>query len=303
MSETPQASDIKIVWPTPGNTISTRAGMQYLIGNQLDSGGYALVFEGTDLFGNAIALKVYKPANRPFAEVQAQWEKERALFEKLRHPNVVAIYDAFTCDNLFYIVLEKAWGSLCAFVARFKPLEEQTVREIARQLLFAIHYIHTHGVVHRDITIYNVLAFEGPQSRGSVYKITDFGISKEFVDPWHEKVCHTHIAHPCFIPPELINANYGFSTVRSDLYHLGLILLYALTGDLPFKESMPKEEISKMIQDGMPRQMAEGIGTALGTFISVLLRRRNEYRYKSAIEAWNALRSTPLEIPQLPDKK
>ena len=226
------------------------------------------MFEGTDLFGNEVALKVYKPANRPFEEVKAQWEKERHLFEKLRHPNVVAIYDAFICDNLFYIVLERAWGRLCDYVDQFKPHQEVDVREIARQLLFGIHYIHTHGVVHRDITIYNALVFEGPQSKGPLFKISNFGISKEFVDPWQDKICQTHIAHPCFIPPELIDPNYGYSTERSDLYHLGLILLYVLTGFLPFNEQMPKEQIAKMIQDGVPRQQAESLGTPLGQYIS-----------------------------------
>jgi serine/threonine-protein kinase len=276
--------------------------MQYTIGGQLGAGGFALVMEGTDLFGNAVALKVYKPANRPFGEVKTQWEKECRLFDKLRHPNVVAIYDAFICDNLFYIVLEKAWGRLCDYVDQFKPLPEAIVREIARQLLFATHYIHTHGVVHRDITIYNALVFEGPQSRGPVFKVSDFSISKEFVDPWQDKICHTHIAHPCFIPPELIDPNYGYSTERSDLYHLGLILLYALTGSLPFNETMPKDQIAKMINDGVPRQQAESLGTPLGAFIAVLLRRRNEFRHKNAIEAWTALKNTPVTVKALPGK-
>jgi len=272
--------------------------MEYTIGNQIGSGGYALVFEGTDLFGNAVALKVFKPANRPFDEVQAQWQKESHLFEKLRHPNVVAIYDAFVCDNLFYIVLERAWGRLCDYVDRFKPLPEVAVREIARQLLFAAHYIHTHGVVHRDITVVNALVFEGPQSKGPLFKISDFGISKEFVDPWQDKICHTHIAHPCFIPPELIDPKYGFSTERADLYHLGLILLYALTGSLPFNESMSKDQISQLIQEGAPRKQAEALKTPLGDYIAVLLRRRNEFRYKTAIEAWNELKKTPAFVPQ-----
>ena len=293
---------ISVVWPTPGTTITTEAGMQYMLGNQIGSGGFALVFEGTDLFGNAVALKVFKPANRPFDEVKTQWEKESRLFEKLRHPNVVAIYDAFICDNLFYIVLERAWGRLCDWVDLVKPMPEGAVREIARQLLFAIHYMHTHGVVHRDITIYNALVFEGPKSKGATFKISDFGISKEFADPWQDKICHTHIAHPCFVPPELIDPNYGYTTERADLYHLGLILLYAVSGSLPFNETMPRDQIAKLIQDGAPRQRAEALGTPLGDFIAVLLRRRNEFRHKTAIEAWTALKKAPVFVPQLEQK-
>lgn len=265
--------------------------MVYTIGQPINSGGYALVFEAVDTFGNATVLKVYKPASRPFEEVREQWLRELTLFEKMRHPNVVAIYDAFVCGNLFYVVLERAWGDLFQWTTQIGPAPEAFVREIARQLLFALNFIHTHGVIHRDITIYNVLVFDGPTSRGAVFKISDFGISKEFVDPWHEKRSYSQTAHPSFVPPELLNPLLGYTNERSDLYHLGLILLFALRGSLPFSESTPRDELLKMIRDGVPRQTAEAMGTPFGDYIAVLLRRSNDYRFASALEAWNALRS------------
>lgn len=282
--------EIKIIWPIPGNTITTQSDMIYTIGQPINSGGYALVFEGLDFFGNPIALKISKPANRPFNEVQKQWDKETQLFKKLRHPNIVAIYDAFVCDNLFYIVLERAWGNLCDWIQAVKPIHEVTVREIARQLLFALYFIHKEGVIQRDITIYNTLVFEWPESRGAIFKISDFGISKEFIDPWEPRICTSYIAHPCFIPPELLLPQYGYTNEQSDLYHLGFVLLYSLTGMLPFDEKMDAEQRNKMILDGIPRKEAEKIETPLGDFIAVLLRRHHEYRFKTAIEAWNALK-------------
>ncbi len=283
--------EMKIIWPTPGNTITTRSGMIYTIGQPINSGGYALVFKGLDFFDNPVALKVFKPANRPFDEVQKQWDNETQLFKKLRHPNIVAIYDAFICDNLFYIVLERAWGNLCDWIQNVKPVPETTVREIARQLLFAIYFIHKEGVIQRDITIYNTLVFEGPKSRGAIFKISDFGISKEFINPWEQRICNSYIAHPCFIPPELLLPQYGYTNEQSDLYHLGLVLLYSLTGELPFDEKMDAEERKKMILDGVPRKEAEKIKTPLRNFISILLRRHHEYRFKNALDAWNALKT------------
>ena len=159
------SDEIKVIWPTPGNTITTGSGFSILLEGHLIKAGMRWFSRVLIVLGNAVALKVYKPANRPFEEVQLQWEKEHNLFNKMRHPNVVAIYDAFICDNLFYIVLERAWGNLYKWVQAIRPPNEQTAREIARQLLFAVHFIHTHGVVHRDITIYNTLVFEGRPSR------------------------------------------------------------------------------------------------------------------------------------------
>jgi serine/threonine-protein kinase len=279
---------IQVKWPQAGTTITTTSGIVYTIGQSINQGAYALVYEGTDSFGNPVALKIFKPANRPFDEVQKHWESEKYLFQKLRHPNIVAIYDSFVCENLFYIVLEKAWGNLEQFVKSVGTLNEFTVKEIARQLLFGLHGVHRAGVLQRDLTIYNILVFEGPQSRGPIYKISDFGISEEFVGNWNVKLSTSQIAHPLFKPPELLN--YGFTNEQSDLYHLGLVLLYSLTGKLPFSDSMTEQEITKMVNDGVARQIAENIKTPFGDFVSILLRRRQEYRFKTALDAWNCLR-------------
>lgn len=199
----------------------------------------------------------------------------------------MAIYDAFICDNLFYIVLERAWGSLYDWIQVIES-SEQLVREIARQLLFAIHFIHTHDVIHRDITIYNILVFHGYQN--AIFKISDFGISEEFLDPWGPKISRSLTAHPYFIPPEILMPQYGYTNNQSDLYHLGLVLLYSLTKRLPFDESMSREEIQQTVVNGVPRLQAEQIGTNLGEFIAKLLRRHMDYRFHTAIEAWRHLK-------------
>lgn len=280
---------IVITWPTPGVTITTDPGLVYTIGQPIDQGGYALVFEGADEFGNQVALKVLKPTGRLFSEVQGQWDRERALFLQLRHPNVVTIFDAFICENLFYIVLERAWGSLASVVGQLGSFPEPTVREVARQLLFGLHFIHLNGIIHRDLTIQNVLLFEGPQSRGPLFKISDFGISKEYLAPWGGPEPNASIANPTYVPPELLQSEFGFTSVRSDLYHLGLVLLFCLNGSLPLHGQMSPDEIHRVVADGVPRQDAERIGTSFGNFVAVLLRRHTEYRYGTALEAWRAL--------------
>jgi len=281
----------KISWPQPGGSISTSLGMEYTIGQYISSGAYALVFEGLDSFRNPVALKIYKPGKQGFESVKKQWETECRIFEIARHPNVVAIYDYFICEDLCYIVLERAWGDLYKWVEKYKPLDELNVIEIARQLLFGIHFIHTRGILQRDITVYNVLVFKGPPSTGAIFKISDFGISKNLFEPWQQPNNMAQIAHPHFIPPELLLPQYGYSTEQTDLYHLGLILLYTLTGKFPYDENMSDNEIQNSIIKGMPRQEAEKINTPFGDFISILLRRRKEYRFKTAIETWNYLKN------------
>ena len=89
------------------------------------------------------------------------------ILDKVRHPNVVFIHDAFICDNLFYIVFERAWGNLFDLVHQIGSLQELAVREIARQLLFALPYIHREGILHKDLTVYNILYFIKTKSLNS----------------------------------------------------------------------------------------------------------------------------------------
>jgi serine/threonine protein kinase len=280
-------NSIEIKWPNPGDTITTDSGMGYTIGTLLnDSGGFGLLYEGYDTFGNPVAIKIFKPSNRKFADVKNQWESETAILDLVRHPNVVFIHDSFICNNLFYIVFERAQGNLDNLVQQVGPLNELTVREIARQLLFALHYTHQQNILHKDLTVNNILYFVNFTTGQGLYKISDFGISEEFTDKWTST---NKIAHRLFKPPELIK--FGYTTLQSDLYHLGLVLYFCLTGQFPYDLNLPQDEIDKAILDGIPRQRAEEIGTAFGEFISILLRRREEYRFRTELEAWANLQT------------
>lgn len=163
------------------------------------------------------------------------------------------------------------------------------MREVARQLLFALHFIHPNGILHRDITISNVLVFEGPQSQGPAFKISDFGISKEYIGPWGGSERNASVANPVYVPPELLQSEFGFTSERSDLYHLGLVLLFCLKGSLPMHERMSPDEIRRAVEEGAARKEAECIGTGFGDFVTVLLPRHSELRYSTALEAWRAL--------------
>lgn len=260
-------------------------GMQYTIGELLSSdSGFALVHEGYDNFGNLIAIKIFKPANKKFTVVKSQWEKETNILRRIQHQNVIAIYDAFICDNLFYIIFERAWGDIYHLIQKFGAQNELAVKEITRQLLVGLNYIHRNQILHKDLTVYNVLVFLS--TNPATYKISDFGISEDFIDS--KSVSTNPTAHRHFKPPELVN--YGYTNRQSDLYHLGLILLFCHTGKFPYNLNLLQVDIDKAIKNGEPRKMAESIGTPFGQFISMLLRRREQYRFHEAVDAWNCLK-------------
>lgn len=291
-----QLNKINFRLPTQGERIKSPNGRIYRVDGIINEGGFAWVYRGFDEHRLLpVVFKIFKPENRPFDDVMKQWSKETGLFQKLRHQNIVVIYDSFVYENLFYIILEKAWGTIEEYVKSksLKKLTENETKKAAFHILAGLDFIHKNHIIHKDITIKNILVFNYTSIpilsifSFPTFKISDFGISKECLEPFKDMISKTQAIHPQFKPPEFVKFNY--TTEQSDLYQLGLVLLYCLTGKLPFQENMDQNQVNQVIMDGIPKQMAESIKTAFGDFVSVMLRRRAEYRFNKAIDAWNNL--------------
>jgi serine/threonine-protein kinase len=120
-------------------------------------------------------------------------------------------------------------------------------------------------------------------------KLADFGISKMLQDHQQQVESKTGIFNT--VPPEL--AFLGYSTTQSDIYQLGLVLLTLLTGSNPIPET-DRDMARQMIHNGVPRACAEQLIPSVGPLaevISVMLRRRTEYRYRNATEVRDALQN------------
>jgi serine/threonine-protein kinase len=119
-------------------------------------------------------------------------------------------------------------------------------------------------------------------------KLADFGISKECLRA--DELARTFIGHPCFIPPELFIA--GYSSTQSDIYQLGLVLLTLLIGKYPIPMNATLRDTQIAIESGLPRQIAESLipqHGKLAEIISVMLRRREIWRYWTAAAAYQDL--------------
>jgi serine/threonine-protein kinase len=91
--------------------------------------------------------------------------------------------------------------------------------------------------------------------------------------------------------PELLAA--GYTSKQSDLYQIGLIMYWMITGRPPIDLEVPYPLLAAQIADGVARQRAEALGTPFGAVVAKLLRRRDVYRYTSAREVWADLRQLP----------
>lgn len=273
---------ITVQYPQVGSTLKSSRGT-YVVQSVIGSGEFGAVYECIGPFDQTYALKMVRPSNRPYSEVQAEWAREQSRLFSLRHPNVVYIYDSFEQGHLFYLALERCDHALKAMLGT--PMQEGLVLEMSRQLLAAVQFLHDNEVVHDDLHAGNVLITH--TDRPTV-KISDFGISNELRGM---AAVRPNVVHHAIMAPEILAT--GYTSRQSDLYQVGLLIYWMLTGEPAIQMDVPYQELVRQVSEGEPRQRADSIGTPFGTLIAKMLRRREAFRYTSAREVWADLRELP----------
>ena len=269
--------------PQVGTRLVSKRG-DYEVRRVLGTGEFGAVYDCLGPFDQVYAVKMIRPANRPYQEVYTEWAKETQRLMSLRHPNVVYMHDAFEQDHLFFMALEKCEHSLTDMIGT--PMQEGLVIELARQLLSAIQFLHDNDIIHDDLHPGNVLIIHGVD-RPTV-KISDFGISHELRGA---PAVRPNVVHHKIMAPEVVAS--GYTSKQSDLYQTGLLMYWMLTGEPAIPQNLPYQELVRIVGEGMPRKKAEAIGTPLGGLVAKMLRRRDAYRYTSAREVWADLRQLP----------
>jgi serine/threonine-protein kinase len=256
-------------------------GYRYDIGPPIGGGAFGGVFDCVGPFDQSFALKIFQPTDRPYHVAREDWLREAERLYRLRHPNIVYVYDYFEAGGLFYLVLERCDHSLEAMLG--SPFTDRLVVDVARQLLFALQYLGDNQVVHNDLHGGNVLVVQGDHL---TFKIGDLGIAQEL---YGESVARPAIVHHRIMAPEVVAG--GYSTTQSDLYQLGLLMFAMHTGEYPIDFSVGYDGVVAQIREGLPRQRAEMLGTPVGDIISIMLRRHEQYRYTSPQHVWEDLRN------------
>lgn len=278
----PQGSRITVQYPQVGTTLNGSRG-SYVVRNTIGSGEFGAVYECIGPFDQIYALKMVRPSNRPYSQVQAEWAREQSRLFSLRHPNVVYIYDSFEQEHLFYLALERCDHALKEMLGA--PMQEGLVLEITRQLLAAVQFLHDNDVVHDDLHAGNVLITH--TDRPTV-KISDFGISNELRGM---AAVRPNVVHHAIMAPEILAT--GYTSRQSDLYQVGLLVYWMLVGEPAMQLDVPYQDLVRQVAEGAPRLRAEQLGTPLGDLIAKMLRRREVFRYASAREVWAELRELP----------
>lgn len=212
--------------PRPG----ARLG-QYEIVERLGRGASATVFRARQpSLDRDVAVKVLT-ATSDASDFLERFRREARAVSRLRHPNVLTVFDFGTQDGVTYMVTELLGGGTLARRLG-APLPFSEVREILQAVGAALDYAHGSGLVHRDVKPSNIL-----YSHEGVPVLTDFGIVRMLGSQEHMTTSGTMVGTPEYMSPE--QAMGGEVGPPSDLYSLGIVLYEMLAGRTPFKLGHP----------------------------------------------------------------
>jgi len=199
------------------------------------------------------------------AKNREQLESEVEIFLSMDHPHITRLYDVYEDDQHLFLVMEcMEGGELFERLTEVKRFCEHDAADAIWQMLLALNYIHSHGIVHRDIKLENFLY----DKKGSSHlKLIDFGFSRL----WDPNIkMHVSCGTLSYVAPEVLKKSY---TSQCDLWSLGVIVFVLLAGYMPF---FGTEEVqTKNISEGkyvMKPQRWDSISADAIDFTKALLR-------------------------------
>ncbi len=280
---------------------------QYTLGEKIGEGGMGVVYRARHaLMRRDTAVKLLLPDRADAAAVE-RFEREVCLTCQLTHPNTIQVYDyGRTPDGIFYYAMELLAGlNLHDLVSRFGPQPEGRVIQILTQVCESLAEAHARGLVHRDIKPSNIFLCD----RGGVLdwvKVLDFGLVREFCKTSDGATEEQEFAGtPSFMPPEAVE-NSAANDPRSDLYGVGAIGYFLLTGKTAFED----EDILK-VQEGHPLaapappswRTKNRISAELERIILRCLERDPDRRPQSALELRDLFLASPRASDYSPDAR
>lgn len=219
---------------------------RYQIIRTIGEGGMANVYLAYDtILDRNVAVKVLRGDLSDDDKFVRRFQREAISASSLSHPNIVEMYDVGEDDGNYFIVMEFVDGkTLKSLIKRRGALSLPEVTDIMLQLTSAIACAHDSYIIHRDIKPQNVLILED----GTV-KITDFGIAMALNS---NELTQTNsvMGSVHYLPPEQANGNG--STIKSDIYSLGILMYELLTGKVPFKGDNAVEIAIKQMKEPIP---------------------------------------------------
>eukprot|EP01024_Parvocaulis_polyphysoides_P047334 TRINITY_DN4487_c2_g1_i2.p1 TRINITY_DN4487_c2_g1~~TRINITY_DN4487_c2_g1_i2.p1 ORF type:complete len:360 (-),score=82.51 TRINITY_DN4487_c2_g1_i2:358-1437(-) len=206
---------------------------RYEVGETVGIGGFAVVKRGVDKkTKEEVAIKVVDKSR--YGAGDKSLEREIDVLTKVNHPNCIKLYAVYITNRKVYIVTELvSGGELLDRVTENGSFSENHAAMLIKQILEGVKYLHSPGIVHRDLKLENMIMLN--EEEDSPVKIADFGLSK-FFSP--DTVLSTVCGSPQYVAPEVLGVAQGAEQYSSavDMWSVGVILFILLSGYSPFDD-------------------------------------------------------------------
>ena len=229
---------------------------RYSIERQLGRGGMGVVYLAREVrLDRDVALKLLPPTLATQPALRERFLREARTAAKLSHPHIIPIHAVDEAgDFVFFAMAYVAGGTLTERVRARGPLSAADAGRLLREVAWALAYAHAQGVIHRDVKPDNIMLEDGTGRA----LVTDFGIAGQ-VSGAATLDGGDVVGTPEFMSPE--QALGEGVDARSDLYALGAVGYFALSGQFPFQGAKATEVLAKQITQ-TPRPLSELVDSA-----------------------------------------
>ena len=259
---------------------------RYQIEKKLGAGAFGTVYKAKDReLGRMVAIKTIRleglaASTSSLEDLLKRFKQEAQVAARLRHPNVVMLYDIGTWEGMSYISMEYVDGlGLDRVIKGSGKMATERAAALGAQVADALAAAHKHGIVHRDIKPANIMIEPGDH-----VKVTDFGIAKVTDSADHLTVTGSLLGTPSYMSPE--QAKGAVVDGRSDLFSVGCILYEMVSGQRAFRGDSITALLFKIITEEPPslRELDPTVSDEMLRIIAKALSKAPETRYQSGRE-------------------